>query len=652
MCGVAGFFGFGTQKTAAMCILQQMAQAIVHRGPDDGGYWIDNQPEIALAHRRLSILDLSPAGNQPMASFSERYVITYNGEIYNFQDLRRDLSKVSPDHTWRGHSDTEVLLAGFDIWGIQKTIERSVGMFAFAVWDRTERVLTLGRDRVGEKPLYYGWIGGGDNAVLVFGSELKSIRAHPSFDARIDRDSVASFMRHNNVTGSSSIYEKIFKVKPGTLLTFSSHFQLPRVDVYWSGVKTAIVGSANKFNGNENEALNQLEILLSQSVQQQMVSDRPIGAFLSGGVDSSTIVALMQRQSDHRIKTFSIGFNETTYNEAIFAKTVANHLQTDHTELYVSPNDALDVIPKLPYIFDEPFADSSQIPVFLLCQLARQQVIVSLSGDGGDEIFAGYNRYLVTEKLWKLLSNVPLFVRSFLRRLITQISPNVWTDISSRASFLGNWTDAGFKVHKGADAMISRTSDELYLGLISQWHDPESVVLQSRDFSSKKLWDSLSNSSLSDVERMMISDLMVYLPDDILTKLDRTAMSVSLETRVPFLDHRLIEFAWSLPLSFKLPSNAKSFDTKKILRQLLYKYVPKSLIERPKQGFGLPIDVWLRGSLREWAEDLLSEERLKRDGYFSSSVVRKRWAEHLSGKRNWHHQLWCVLMFEAWLAVQ
>lgn len=652
MCGFTGFFGGQWPVDGAQALLKAMSDPIANRGPDSEGYWLDADAGIALGHRRLAILELSPAGAQPMASAGGRYVIAFNGEIYNHMDLRVELGKGGHRPAWRGHSDTETLLAGFEAWGIQGTVERAVGMFAFGVWDKQARALTLARDRLGEKPLYYGWQGSGRSAVFLFGSELKALRAHPAFGAQISRDALCLYMRHNNVGGAYSIYQRIHKLLPGSLLTVSQQTPEPTLQTYWSCAGVAERGLAQPFVGSATEAVDALESLLKGAVRQQMMADVPLGAFLSGGVDSSTVVALMQAQSSRPVKTFSMGFHEAGYNEAEHAKAVALHLGTEHTELYVTPEQALAVIPRLPTLYDEPFADSSQIPTFLVSQLARQHVTVSLSGDAGDELFCGYNRYQLTASLWHKLSAVPLPLRRALAWGLTRLSPQRLNRLAAYIPAAQRWANVGEKLHKGAGVMAAGSAAELYRGMVSQWTDPANVVLGGAEPAMLLTGLQPALAGLNDVERMMALDMLTYLPDDILTKVDRAAMGVSLETRVPFLDHRVVEFAWRLPMQYKLRYENNSYTTKWALRQVLFRHVPRALIDRPKMGFGVPIDSWLRGPLKDWAEDLLSESRLKREGYFNPVPIRHKWAEHLSGQRNWQHQLWCVLMFQAWLAEQ
>ncbi len=632
-----------------------MGNTLAHRGPDDDGIWIDDEAGVALAHRRLSVIDLSTAGHQPMTSCDGRFVLVYNGEIYNHLALRGELESTRydafPRPSWKGTSDTETLLMGFAVWGIKATIERCIGMFAFAVWDKNERSLTLGRDRLGEKPLYYGWQGDGENDCFLFGSELKALRVHPSFRADINRDALALFMRHNYIPAPHSIYQGIHKLQPGQLLTLSVASKTIKVETYWSMAGIAVSGNRSPLTGSAEDIADELEGLLRSAVKQQMLADVPLGAFLSGGIDSSAIVALMQSQSASPIKTFTIGFSEQGYDEAGYAKAVAAHLGTDHTELYVTPDQVLDVIARLPKLYCEPFADSSQIATVLVSELARRHVTVSLSGDAGDELFAGYNRYIFTQSLWNKLSRVPRVLRLFAASIIRSISPSVWNFILGPfenvlpQSF--NQTNIGLKLHKGAQILDFQRIDDLYFRLISHL-DPAEVVIGGQEPFTVMQDNEFSLSGLDDVQRMMAMDSLSYLPDDILVKVDRASMGASLESRMPFLDHRVVEYAWRIPQSMKLRDGSGKW----ILRQVLYKYVPKELIERPKMGFGVPIAAWLRGPLRDWAEALLDEERLKREGYFHVGPIRTKWEEHLSGKRNWQYQLWNVLMFQSWLESQ
>ena len=660
MCGLAGFLQASRlDSDQAHVLAMRMGERITHRGPDDGGVWCDVDAGIGLSHRRLSIVDLSPAGHQPMVSASGRYVITFNGEIYNHLSLRANLEKatLSPnaspasrrvEHAWHGHSDTETLLACFDAWGIEATIKKSIGMFAFAVWDKQTRTLTLGRDRLGEKPLYYGWQGD----TFLFGSELKALKAHPAFLAKIDRNSLALLMRHNCIPAPYSIYQCIAKLQPGCLLAVSLNQRELRLMPYWSGKQTVEDGLAQPFTGSPSEAVDALERLLKDAVGQQMMADVPLGAFLSGGVDSSTVVALMQAQSSHPVRTFSIGFHEDQYNEAQHAKIVAQHLGTKHTELYVTSKDALDVIPHLSSLYDEPFADSSQIPTFLVSKMARKHVTVALSGDAGDELFGGYNRYVLTSRWWSRLAHLPVGIRRGLAGAITVASPQAWDAFLKPLLAVlprhSGVTNVGDKLHKSAAVLASRSAAELYRGMVSHWSAPASLVLGAKEPATMLTDFTRQPVVNNEIEKMMALDMLSYLPDDILTKVDRAAMGVSLETRVPFLDHRVVEFAWSLPLDYKLRDGMGKW----VLRQVLYKHVPKEMIERPKMGFGVPIDAWLRGPLKEWAESLLDKSRLKREGFFQVEPIRQKWREHLSGERNWQYHLWDILMFQAWLEEQ
>ena len=652
MCGLVGFFGGNAVADGDAALLQRMADTIANRGPDDSGYWLDADQRIGFGHRRLSIVDLSPAGHQPMVSASGRYVLAFNGEIYNHMALRVDLDKSALAPAWRGHSDTETLLAGFAAWGVQATVARCIGMFAFAVWDREARTLTLGRDRLGEKPLYYGWQGQGEQATFLFGSELKALKAHPAFAAAIDRNALSLLLRHNYIPAPYSIYQGIAKLEAGCLLTVSLARREPEVVQYWSAAAVATAGCAKPFAGTDNQAVDALEVLLKSAVQQQMMADVPLGAFLSGGIDSSTVVALMQAQSARPVKTFTIGFNEAGYNEAVHAKAVAAHLRTDHTELYVTPKQAQDVIPRLPHLYCEPFSDSSQIPTFLVSQLARQQVTVSLSGDAGDELFCGYNRYLLASSLWQKLSVFPTGSRRLAARGLTALSPARLNALLGpvKALLPGSMRQAnlGDKLHKAARVLESPSVDALYRGLVSHWDDPASVVIGATEPPTLLTANAPPLKGLDAIERMMALDALTYLPDDILVKVDRAAMGMSLESRVPFLDHRVVEFAWSLPQTMKLRKGVSKWA----LRQVLYRHVPKALIERPKMGFGVPIGDWLRGPLKDWAEALLSEPRLRQEGFFHPAPIRQKWAEHLSGVRNWDGHLWDVLMFQAWLEQQ
>jgi len=642
MCGIAGFWGNGSavDKTIA----ERMALRIQSRGPDDAGVWTDAATGLALAHRRLSIIDLSPAGHQPMHSPCGRYVLVYNGEIYNHLELRTELENAGGGFDWRGHSDTETLLAALRHWGIQRALERLNGMFAFALWDGSEQTLFLARDRMGEKPLYYGRSGN----TFLFGSELKALSAHPDWQGKIDRDALALYMRHNYVPTPWSIYQGVGKLPPAHFVAIRENGgNVGEPVCYWDLGKIAEQGVAAV--AGEPEALtNELDGLLRDAVRRRMAADVPLGAFLSGGYDSTTVAALMQAQSDRPIKTFTIGFHEEGYNEAKYAKAVADHLGTDHTELYVTPEEAMAVIPKLPTMYDEPFSDSSQIPTFLVSQLARQHVTVSLSGDGGDELFYGYGRYFKTDSIWSKLGRVPLPLRRALASLIAHAPARGLEkamELLPRRLRIDHFAD---RLPKLAEMLAYSDSHSFYRHFISHAQKPEELVLGATEpvtiLSRPKGRPDLPGLR----ERMMYLDAITYLPDDILTKVDRASMAVSLEARVPLLDHRLIEFAWRVPTEYKY----RNGQGKWLLRQVLYRYVPKALMDRPKMGFGVPIEQWLRGPLREWAEELLDEKRLREEGLFNPAPIRKMWEEHVTGKRRWHYHLWDVLMFQAWLEHQ
>jgi asparagine synthase (glutamine-hydrolysing) len=650
MCGFAGFMGgeWADGEAGANVLLRQMNDTLIRRGPDSEGYWTDAQSGIALGHRRLAILDLSAAGAQPMRSTCGRYVLIFNGEIYNHLQLRDALRRECGELAFRGTSDTETLLAGITLWGVRRTVEHSVGMFAFALWDRESRTITLGRDRLGEKPLYYGWQGHGSGRVFLFGSELKALRVHPAFEPRIDRSALCLLMRNNCIPAPYSIYCGISKLPAGCLLEVSCSKPEASPTRYWSVQEVAAQGLASRAGLQEKDLLEELEQLLRSAVRQQMISDVPLGAFLSGGVDSSLIVALMQSQSAKPVRTFTIGYGEAEYNEAVHAAAVAQHIGTEHTELYVTAEQAMEVIGRLPSVYCEPFSDSSQIPTLLVSQLARQHVTVALTGDAGDELFGGYNRHIRAEQSWQRISRIPIGVRKLASASLTGISPRLLNAVggslqrllppSRRQAYLGD------KLQKVAAALGSASTEELYLKLVSHWDEPSKIVVGAREPSTSTLDSSAAVSGLSSAERMMLLDILTYLPDDNLAKVDRAAMSVSLETRVPMLDHRVVEYAWKLPLFMKIRGHVGKWA----LRQILYRYVPKELIERPKMGFSVPIASWLRGPLREWAEELLDPARLTREGYLHPQPIRRAWKQHLEG-RNLQYPLWDVLMFQMWL---
>lgn len=683
MCGITGFWEVPIRSEGELNeTARNMANAIAHRGPDDSGVWSDAQAGIALGHQRLSIIDLSPAGHQPMVSSSGRFVIAFNGEIYNHLELRTELdnSSNSRDHQgvvggklkWRGRSDTETLLAGFECWGVAATLVKTVGMFSIVLWDVQQRTLHLARDRFGEKPLYYGWTGSRARNAFVFGSELKALRAFPGFVNPVCRGALAQYMRFTYVPAPRSIYQGIYKLEPGCLISIKGAAPLvaplqplrpPVVHEsltftrWWSLADVAQLGAHNLIT-NKIDAIDALDQRLSDAVKLQSLADVPLGAFLSGGVDSSTIVALMHKQANSPVKTFTVAFEDTRFDESPYARSVAKHLGTDHTELFVTAAEAQEVIAQLPITYDEPFADSSQIPTYLVCHTARKHVSVALSGDAGDELFGGYNRYFWGSRIWAKLAWMPYPVRQALGAAISAMPVAGWDALGlSVNALLPNFhgiKNAGDKAHKLALRLrVVRELDDLYKSLVSEWQDPAQVVRGENGSSvlepSNLLSDALPNSGLSGVAksplRMMYQDSMTYLPDDILCKVDRAAMASSLETRVPFLDHRVAELAWQLPLGMKIMDGQGKWP----LRQVLYKHVPRELIERPKAGFGIPVGQWLRGPLRAWAENLLDENRLNAEGYFYSVPIHKKWNEHLSGRYDHTASLWAVLMFQAWL---
>ena len=627
MCGIVGLWGALPGKED---IIRKGCRRLRHRGPDSDGYWEDQDAGLALGHVRLAILDLTDAGHQPMVSACGRYVLILNGEVYNHLDMRVALESQGHAPAWRGHSDTETVLAGFAAWGIQKTLQAATGMFAMALWDRQERTLTLMRDRMGEKPLYMGFVAGN----FVFASELKALTDIPDFDKRPDRKALSLLVRHNYIPAPYSIYSAIRKLGPGCWIQLSEeqrqHATLPVSQHYWSALEVAQQARARPLSfGTDGEAVDALESVLTTAVKGQMISDVDLGAFLSGGIDSSIVVALMQKNNAQAVKTFSIGFDEPAYNEAEHAKAVAGHLGTDHTELYVSSADALAVVPGLAGIYDEPFADSSQIPTILVTRMARRHVTVALSGDGGDELFGGYSRYFRAKQWWDKRESIPGLLRM---------------PMAAAAGAGGGLMRAGRRreqFQKLAQVLAADHAGTFYQQFVSYWNDPAQVVIGADV--PDTLFDDPSDDAI--FERMMLLDALTYLPDDILVKVDRAAMASSLETRVPMIDHRVFEFAQRLPRDYKI----RDGQGKWLLRQLLYRHVPRQMIDRPKKGFSVPLAVWLRGPLKDWAAALLDPARLRQQGLFHAEPVERKWREHQSGARDWSTHLWSIIMTQAWL---
>lgn len=632
MCGIAGFWDFrrSRRKEQYLEIITTMTNQILSRGPDSAGTWCDETTGLVFGHRRLVVIDLSSLGHQPMFSQSGSSAIIYNGEIYNAPFIRSELEKLGI--FCRSSADTEVLLEACEQWGPEAAIKKMNGMFAFAYWNKRQRKLYLVRDRLGIKPLFWGL----KNNIFYFASQLKALTIHPDWQGGIDRQALTSYFRYNYIPAPLSIYKGIYKLEPGHIIIIDAKQHVIKKQ-FWSlksVCQNRILASCNEF-----EVLEKIDYLLKDAVKCRMHADVPLGAFLSGGIDSSTVVSLMQAQSTKPIKTFAIGFHELSYNEAIYAKAVAQHLKTDHYELYLNLNEVVKLIPHIPEWYDEPFADSSQIPTYLVSRLAKEHVTVSLSGDGGDELFAGYNRYILAQKLWSVLAVFPMSFKKLASKLIYSFNPTTWDKIAKIIP--GRWRPfrLGDKVHKFA-ALLIQSSDDLYKNLVSFWEKPAELVVGGAEIFS---WPQ-PITNLNFVEQMQYIDSVTYLPDDILTKVDRASMSVSLETRMPLLDYRLVEFVWTLPFQFKL----RNKETKWLLRRILEKYLPHQLVERPKMGFGVPIGHWLRDQLVEWAEDLLSTHKLQEDNLLNAQLIRQRWEEHLSKKRNWQHPLWGVLMFQLW----
>lgn len=641
MCGIVGFYEKGSSGDK---IISEMTKALTHRGPDHSEVYCDHEKGIFLGHTRLSVIDLSENGKQPMASPCERYILVFNGEIYNHLGVRNKLSARESNISWKGGSDTETIAKSLSILGVKQTLEQINGMFAICIYDKRNKELILARDRMGEKPIYYGWLGD----IFVFSSELKALRKHPRFNAEINRNAITLYMRHNYIPTPYSIYEGISKLRPSSYITVSLQTRDVHEIQYWK-LFDHISISPRYYKTEDERLVGELDELLQKVVSDQMISDVGVGSFLSGGIDSSLVSSIMQRNSLNPINTFTIGFNDKNYNEAEYAKDVATHIGSNHTELYVGERELIDVIPRLSTIYCEPFADSSQIPTFLVSQLARSKVTVSLSGDGGDELFGGYNRYTLAMNAWKKIRWLPYWSRFVISKGILAISPEVinrlYSQVSAPLPDRYKLSLAGDKAHKFARILLYNDPAEFYKHIVSQWKSPDSLVLGGTELDTAlsdpyKLLDG-NNFELW----MMLVDMQSYLPDDILVKVDRAAMANSLETRAPLLDRRVVEFACGLPLGYKI----RDGQGKWLLRKVLNRYVPDSLINRPKMGFGVPLDSWLRNELRDWGAALLSESLIKSQGYLNYAEISKKWNEHLRGKRNWGYHLWTVLMFQSWL---
>jgi len=645
MCGIAGalYSEPNLKDDEFSSLMKAMGDTLVHRGPDDSGVWVNSPDGIGLVHRRLSIIDLSPQGHQPMISGNGRFVIVFNGEIYNFKEIRGRLEKNGVK--FKGHSDTETLLESIATEGIEKTLADINGMFAFALWDREDNSLILARDRIGKKPLYYGVC----NGVFLFGSELKALKKHPDFDDEIDRAALGQFIQYSWLNGPASIYKKINKLSPGTYLKISKTFKadLMQPVTYWSALESARLGQANLYSGSYEEAVTHLEKLVADSVERRMIADVELGALLSGGIDSSLVVSMMQAQSTRKVKTFSIGFHEATHNEAVHAKKIAEYLGTDHSELYVTPDECMNVIPQLPHMYDEPFGDVSQIPTYMVSKLANRDVKVVLSGDGGDELFAGYTRYFRCMQHWEKHENIPLFVRPAIGEVMDYAAQASWRLLANTKTQEGvaGWRRLGAKLEKRARRIGAKSSLELFVRMMMRYKDITELVKMHDDsqtmLSNKEDWPAHADPILN----MMLIDTLCYLPDNILVKVDRASMATSLEARCPLLDKEIAEFAWRLPHAMKV----NQLGGKRILKDILAKYLPTELTDRKKMGFGVPIGKWLRSPLRDWAEDMLDKEKIRQQGYLNEDVVQRLWKQHLSGWRNHNDILWSILMFQAWL---